>query len=124
MPFEPTLGGGVAARALLVDEPSYKAAILEAVGVLSGSRFNGGNLKGCKVLLFVFAPPLGLRSFAGSVSPILERICLSTLGGSGSLGDGRSPEVERLCRLLTSRPMLDLRAVKKGGCSNSPFGDS
>lgn len=46
IPFGPALGGGVIDPESRLAEPSYKAAILAAVGVLNGSRFIGGNLKG------------------------------------------------------------------------------
>ena len=46
IPFGPTLGGGVIDPKSRLVEPSYKAAILVAVGVLNGKRFMGGNLRG------------------------------------------------------------------------------
>ena len=127
VPLEPSLGGGVAAPvSVFAKEQSYKAAILDAVGVLKGRRFSGGNRRGCRFRLFVLTPPLGFLSLIGSCSLsmfFLGRLCLSGLGSSGSRGDGRSAEVDMLFKLLTSA-MLDLRAEKKGGWSYSVLGDS
>lgn len=47
---------------------SCRAAILEAVAVLNGRRFNGGSLSGCRVRLLAFLVSSDLFSVAGSVS--------------------------------------------------------
>lgn len=46
IPFGAALGGGVMDPGFWLAGPSYRAAILAAVGVLSGSRFIGGSLRG------------------------------------------------------------------------------
>lgn len=42
----PFLGGGVTVPSSLAADPSYRAAILVAVGALSGKRLRGGNRRG------------------------------------------------------------------------------
>ncbi len=64
----PTLGGGVTVPLFFkAAVASCRAAIFEAVEVLSGRRFSGGSLSGCKVRLLSFFVSVGFLSAAGSV---------------------------------------------------------
>ena len=65
----PTLGGGVTEPLFFkAAVASWRAAIFEAVEVLKGRRFRGGNLSGCKDRLVAFLLSLGFLSVAGSAS--------------------------------------------------------
>lgn len=65
----PAFGGGVTVPlSFAAAVASCRAAIFEAVEVLSGRRFNGGSLSGCKVRLFALFVLLDFLSVAGSVS--------------------------------------------------------
>lgn len=124
--FGPTLGRGVIDPESWLAEPSYKAAILAAVGVLNGSRFIGGSLKGWRVLRFMLRL-LYLFSFSNGVLP--ERVFLredlrGMMGASLSVdGVGIPSAVEALFKLIESFGRLALR-VEKNGWSTSVFGDS
>ena len=105
---------------------SWNAAILLVVGVLSGNKFNGGNLSGCRFFFLTGAALLcwstsevvparacflgfDSRSFrvASLIDPLPERLA-----------------VEALLILLASKGILDLRWVKNGGSAGDSFGDS
>jgi hypothetical protein len=104
---------------------SPKAAILAAVGVLKGRRFNGGKRKGCRFFFFV---GVAFAFCSMSDSEAIRAFLLVT--GSGSiLVDSRTeadPEnsfVELLFLLLESNGRLDFRL--KNGCSaGDSLGDS
>ena len=69
MVLVPSLGGGVTAPFLLAAAvASCKAAIFEAVEVLNGRRFIGGNLNGCRLRFFAFFASFAFLSVAGSAS--------------------------------------------------------
>lgn len=98
--------------------PSYSAAILAAVGVLRGRRFNGGNRKGCKVRLLLLVPPftfLSLPEAASTASSRLWRVSRSGFVGPASDGGVNvTSAVDVLVTLLVSCGRLDFRAEKKG----------
>ena len=107
----PFFGGGVTVPSSFEAEPSYKAAIFEAVGVLNGRRFRGGSLNGCKVRLFILLLPCFL-SVAGSFGNAWRLSIVGfdcTLRPWSSLGGAPPPEVEVLFTLLLSAARLDFR---------------
>lgn len=119
-------GGGVTAPELMDPAPSYKAAIFAAVGVLSGSKFSGGNRKGCSVLRLMLAAPPTFFSVPGYSSTVRPLLCRPT----SAFGIPLSPRpgirhsvFELLSALALSNGKLVLRAKKKGW-SISVLGDS
>lgn len=128
IPFGPTLGGGVIDPESTAAVPSYRAAILAAVGVLKGRRFIGGNLRGWSVrLLLLILRILGLLSLSKVALPgrgfFIEDF-RGSIGASLSVdGVGIPSAVEILCKLMESFGRLDLRA-EKNGWSISALGES
>lgn len=108
---------------------SCKAAILAAVGMLSGPRFRGGRLRGCR--LFLEAAPLGFCSASDGGAPmVFLELCFRALGLRWSLVTGsktgaldRLP-VELLLTLLVSSPWVDLRFSRNESSADESLGDS
>jgi len=122
----PFFGGGVMEPKLVAPAPSYSAAILAAVGVLSGRRFSGGIRRGCKVLRLMLMAPLAFFSVLGRSTLVRPLPCCPMSGFETSLSPwpDNSPSVlEPPFALLVSKGKLDLRA-EKNGWSNSVLGDS
>lgn len=101
---------------------SGNAAILEAVGVLKGKRFNGGSRSGCK-LFFLTWVVFRISDSTGATAFLV-------LGsGSWRIGSRTDPRPERLLVemlliLLASKGLLTFRWVKNGGSAGESLGDS
>lgn len=117
------LGGGVS-RTCSLDSGergscfslSFKASILALIGVLNGSKFNGGNFNGCKLFLLILF--FDLTSVFG-----IGTGCL-LIGVSSSFKSSRlAAAAESALAYEASSGRLDLRCVKNG-TSVSYLGDS
>jgi hypothetical protein len=113
----PIFGGGVRFPRFTTLAPSYKAEILAAVGVLSGSRFSGGSRSGCRFLLLL-VPPFSFLSCLEPASIVKLRWYPGLPAGlhvSLSLEGVRVESVDNMLDwLLVSNGKLDLRTVKNG----------
>lgn len=97
-----------------------------AVGVLSGSKFIGGSLNGCRFFLFWFT---GVVLFWSASEVEANAACFRVFGGLSFLTGSRTdvlPDklfVDILLILLASKGKLDLR-LKNGVSEGESFGDS
>lgn len=115
-------GGGVTWPSMRFG--SCKAAIFEAVGVLSGNRFRGGSRSGCKFFFLT-----GWEFLCWSMS-IFDGAYFRVFGSCSFRNGSRiepRPErlfVEILLILLASYGMLDFRGLKNGWSAGDSLGDS
>jgi hypothetical protein len=119
----PRLGGGV--KLPSEKEGSCNAAIFASVGVLKGSRFNGGRRSGCRCFFFVgVALIFWSTSDPDPIKTFLLALFELTLTGSRTGVGPDSSFVEELFILLESKGKLDFRLLKNGCSAGDSFGDS
>lgn len=97
---------------------------MAAVGVLRGSKFKGGNLRGCKFFFFWFTGVV-LLSASELDTAALFRVFADRSFLEGSLTEPLPDKlfVEMLFILLASKGKLDFR-LKNGVSAGESFGDS
>ena len=99
---------------------SSKDLIFAAVGVLSGNRFSGGSLKGCRFFFPILAVFLGLGSLSGTKDDFRDEFMLS-VGVCVDCPDSVSAGLSRAAASVVNK-LEDL--AEKNGCSTSLWGDS
>lgn len=114
------LGGGVLRSS--APAASCRAATLDAVGVLKGSKFKGGSRSGCRFFFLT-----GVELFWCSKSELAFLLGFGSLSFLGTSRIEFRPDklfVEVLFILLESKGKLDFRLLKNGGSAGESFGDS
>ena len=101
------------------------AAILAAVGVLKGSKFNGGSRSGCKFFFLTGVALFCWSSEFEAAGPYCRALCSRSVF-TGSRIDPLPDKlfVDVLLILLASNGILDFRLLKNGGSAGESFGDS
>ncbi len=115
-------GGG---ERFLSDRPcSWRAAILAAVGVLSGPRVMGGSLNGCNVFFDCGATGFVPMSTLEGLADLRWLGLRCILTGGGSFSTPVTLPVELLWMLLASNARVDLLLSKNPASASVSLGDS